>query len=109
MSATDASPLRQNATASAGAAANAISGAEEETAHTATASANTVSGRIGCPDERTFITGRRYSHSAAPRFGTLCWRTVTESLQSPTAPAAHFHSSMPREADFHARIPCGGV
>ncbi|GIE83582.1 hypothetical protein Areg01_24130 [Actinoplanes regularis] len=60
MSATDASPLRQNATASAGAVANAISGADDETANTATASANTVRGLIGCPDERLFITGRRF-------------------------------------------------
>ncbi|GIF10980.1 hypothetical protein Ate01nite_10120 [Actinoplanes teichomyceticus] len=108
MRATDAKPLRQNATASAGAAANAISGADEETANTATASANTVSGAIGCPDERIFITGRRFLHKRRAVFATVGWRTVTESLQSPTA-LRRFPPFDAREADFHARIPCGGV
>jgi hypothetical protein len=59
VSAANARPLRQNATASAGAAANAMSGAEVETASTATVNAAAVSQGGRSRGERIFIPRRR--------------------------------------------------
>ena len=64
VSATVARALRQNAMARAGAAAKAISGADEETATTATATASMAR---WC-DERSFIPGRRFLRTCAPQF-----------------------------------------
>ncbi len=60
VSATAARPLRQNAMARAGAAANAISGADEEIARTATASASRVSNPGRWRGEPVFIPSRRF-------------------------------------------------
>ncbi|GID96831.1 hypothetical protein Adi01nite_62430 [Amorphoplanes digitatis] len=66
VSATKASPLRQNATARAGAAAKAIRGADDDTASTATVSAAAVSGagveRIFIPRSHFLLIRRTARH-----------------------------------------------
>jgi hypothetical protein len=69
LSATKARPLRQNAIASAGAAAKAISGADEETARTATVSAAAVRNAGRSRDDRIFIPRHHFLQDASITVG----------------------------------------
>ena len=63
--------LRQKAMARAGAAAKAISGADDDTARTATVSAAALSKAGRWRFERIFIPRRRFLHICAPQFVDL--------------------------------------